>query len=65
MNNMTTATNDPIREAHAVIVRAIADLRAENIPVPMALVLAAYALRPETDKSVTPVCNGQGHSGAI
>lgn len=53
------------QEAHAVIVQAIADLKAANVPAPMALVLAAYALRPEPDKSVTTPCNGQGAAGAI
>jgi uncharacterized linocin/CFP29 family protein len=38
------ATDDPIREAHAAIVKAIADLRAAGIEVPMALHRAAHAL---------------------
>jgi hypothetical protein len=61
-------TNDAeIRKAYAAIVGAIAELRSLNVPVPMALHLAAYALhsavasRPED----LPACNGQGHSGVI
>ena len=61
----TAHATDPIRHAHTVIIQAIADLKAANIPVPMALVLAAYALRPETDKLVKGACNGQGAAGAI
>jgi len=36
--------DDPLREAHAAIRQAIADLKAAGIPVPMALYQAAHAL---------------------
>jgi hypothetical protein len=59
--------DDPIRDAQAAIARAIADLKAANIAVPMSLHRAAHALsyavasRPED----MPACNGQGHAGAL
>jgi hypothetical protein len=36
--------DDPIRDAHAAIVQAIADLKAIGVPVPMALHRACHAL---------------------
>lgn len=55
---MTKQADDPIlRDAHAAIVQAIADLRAAGIEVPMSLHLAAHALshatasRPEVGAS--------------
>jgi hypothetical protein len=56
-------TDNSIREAHAAVVRAIADLRAANIDVPMALFLAVCVLRPE-DPPATAF-RGEGHTGAI
>jgi hypothetical protein len=38
------AQDDPLREAHAAIVRAIAELRALGVAVPIALHQAAHAL---------------------
>lgn len=35
---------DALKEAHAAIVRAIAELRASKVEVPMALHLAAHSL---------------------
>jgi hypothetical protein len=52
--------NDPIREAHAAIVRAIAELRALNVAVPMALHLAAHSL----SYAEAPRPNCQDHAGA-
>jgi len=68
---MTNADDRMIRDARAAIVQAIADLRAADIAVPMALHLAAHVLASRAGdtktptKSVTPVCNGNGHAGAI
>lgn len=41
---MTKQDDDPIADAHAAIVQAIADLKAAGIAVPVALILAAFAL---------------------
>lgn len=37
-------SDDPLRDAHAAIVRAIAELKAAGVPVPIALHRAAHAL---------------------
>lgn len=42
----------PLREAHAALVKAIADLRAMDIPVPVALWLAVGALGPLSDNVI-------------
>ena len=41
---MSQANDDPIRDAHAAIARAIADLKAINVAVPISLHRAAHAL---------------------
>jgi len=62
---MTQQADNPLRDAQAAIVQAIADLRAANIPVPMSLHRAAHALSYASDKPVTSGFNGQGHAGAL
>jgi hypothetical protein len=41
---MTQQADDPLRDAQAAIVQAIADLRAANVAVPTSLHRAAHAL---------------------
>ena len=62
---MTTETDDPIRDARAAVVPAIADLRAANIAVPTSLHRAAHALAYASDKPSTSAFCGQGAAGAI
>ncbi len=65
---MTNKQDDPIRDAHAAIVQAIADLQSAGFVVPISLHLAAHALArttPTPTKSVKAAVNGAGHSGAL
>jgi hypothetical protein len=63
---MTQQTDNPMRDARAAIIRAIAELKAMNVAVPMALHLAVHALAyAEPDKPGLPACHGQGHAGAF
>jgi transcriptional regulator of NAD metabolism len=55
---------DDFRNAHTAIVRAIAALKAENIPVPATLYLAVYALR-QADKPAATAFRGEGAAGAM
>jgi hypothetical protein len=46
---MTKETDDPIADARAAIIQAIADLKALNIAVPISLHLAVHALSYASD----------------
>jgi hypothetical protein len=64
---MTKEADDPIRDARAAVVQAIADLKAANVPVPMAPHRAAHALSyaVASDQDKATAFHGQGHAGAI
>jgi hypothetical protein len=63
---MTQQTDNPIRDARAAVIRAIAELRAMGVAVPIALHLAVHAMAyAEPDKPGLPACHGQGHAGAF
>jgi len=54
--------NEEIRDAHAAILRAIAELRDAGIDVPLALYLAAHSLSyalADTDCQVLPFKRGE------
>jgi hypothetical protein len=53
--------DDPIRDAHAAIVQAIADLKAIGVPVPMALHrLAMLSLGPSASRRQCFLSNARG-----
>ncbi len=61
--------DDPIKDAREHIAQAIAELKAANVTVPLALHRAAhalsYAVASDPNKPIMPACNGQGHAGAL